>query len=106
VTATASSPTIFNEGTAYFPDIHVALPGADAHLHRTFSLLNTRIHFTGKADLQRHISRAATGWKSALLKPLNPFFRHNDAGAIVSIAVVGNATHPKITQDMLHKKIS
>jgi hypothetical protein len=104
VTATASSSTAFHEGVAYFPDIHVTLPGADAHLHGTFNLLDTRIHFTGKVDLQRDISRATTGWKSALLKPLSPFFRHNDAGAIVSIAVVGTATQPKITQDMLHKR--
>jgi hypothetical protein len=104
VTATASSLTTFREGTAYFPDIHVTLPGADAHLNGTFNLMDTRIHFTGKADLQRDISRAATGWKSALLKPLIPFFRHNDAGAIVSIAVTGTAKHPKITQNLLHNK--
>jgi hypothetical protein len=104
VTATASSPTTFNEGMAYFPDIHVALPGADAHLHGTFNLLDTRIHFTGKVDLERDISHATTGWKSVLLKPLGPFFRHNDAGAIVSIAVTGTAAKPKITQNMLHKK--
>jgi hypothetical protein len=104
VTATASSPTAFHEGMASFPDIHITFPGADAHLHGTFNLLDTRIHFTGKADLQRDISRAATGWKSALLKPLIPFFRHKDAGAIVSVAVTGTAKQPKITQDMLHEK--
>jgi hypothetical protein len=104
VTATASSPIIFHEGMAYFPDIHITLPGADTHLNGTFNLMNTRIHFTGKADLQRDISRAATGWKSALLKPLIPFFRHNDAGAIVSIAVTGTANQPKIAQNLLHNK--
>jgi hypothetical protein len=104
VTATASSPITFREGTAYFPDIHVTLPGADAHLNGTFNLMDTRIHFTGKADLQRDISRAATGWKSALLKPLIPFFRHKDAGAIVSIAVTGTANQPKIAQNLLHNK--
>ena len=104
VTATASSPITFHEGTAYFPDIHVTLPGADAHLNGTFNLMDTRIHFTGKADLQRDISRAATGWKSALLKPLIPFFRHKDAGAIVSVAVTGTAREPQITQDVLNEK--
>jgi hypothetical protein len=104
VTATASSPTTFNQGVAYFRDIHVALPGADAHLHGTFNLLDARIHFTGKVDLERDISRATTGWKSVLLKPLSPFFRHKDAGAIVSLAVTGTAKKPKITQDMLHNK--
>jgi hypothetical protein len=104
VTATASSPITFREGMAYFPDIHVTLPGADANLNGTFNLMDTRIHFTGKADLQRDISRAATGWKSALLKPLTPFFRHKDAGAIVSIAVTGTANQPKIAQNVLHNK--
>jgi hypothetical protein len=103
VTATASSPTIFHEGAAYFPDVHVTFPGADAHLHGTFNLMDSRIHFTGKADLQRDISRAATGWKSALLKPLIPFYRHKDAGAVVSVAATGTAKHPKITQNLLHK---
>jgi hypothetical protein len=104
VTATASSPTTFHEGMAYFPDIHITFPGTDAHLQGTFNLLDTRIHLTGKADFQRDISRAATGWKSALLKPLSPFFRHNDAGAIVSVAVTGTARQPKITQNLLHNK--
>jgi hypothetical protein len=104
VTAAASSLTTFHEGTAYFPDAHVAFPGADAHMHGTFNLLDTRIHFTGKADLQRDISHAATGLKSALLKPLSPFFRHKDVGAIVSVAVTGTARQPKIEQNVLHEK--
>jgi hypothetical protein len=103
-TAAVSSLITFHEGMAAFPDVHIAFPGADAHLDGTFNLLDTRIHFTGRADLQRDISRAATGWKSALLKPLIPFFRHKDAGAIVSIAVTGTAKHPKITQNLLHNK--
>jgi hypothetical protein len=104
VTATASSPTAFREGMASFTDIHVTFPGADAHLHGTFNLLDTRIQFIGKADLQRDISRATTGWKSALLKPLIPFFRHKNAGAIVSVAVTGTAKHPKIAENLLHDK--
>ena len=104
VTATASSPTIFHEGAAYFPDIHITFPGADAHLHGTFNLMDSRIHFTGKADLQRDISRAATGWRSALLKPLIPFYRHKNAGAVVSVAVTGTARQPKLEQNLLHDK--
>lgn len=104
VTATASSPTTFRDGMAYFPDVHISLPGTNAYLHGTFNLLDTHLHFTGKVDLQQSISHVATGWKSALLKPLAPFFRHRDAGAIVSIAVTGTARQPKITQDVLHDK--
>jgi hypothetical protein len=104
VTAAASSLTTFHQGMAYFPNIHITFPGTDAYLHGTFNLLDTDIHFTGKADLQRNISYAATGWRSALLKALVPFFRHRDAGAIVSIAVTGTPRQPRVTQDVLHHK--
>jgi hypothetical protein len=35
------------------------------------------------------ISHAATGFKSFLLKPLAPFFKKKNAGAVISIAVTG-----------------
>jgi hypothetical protein len=89
---------------AYFHDIHITCPGTDAHLHGTFNLMNTRIHLTGKVALQQNISHAVTGWKSMLLKPLIPFFRHNGSGAVVSIAVTGTAKQPKIEQNLLHDK--
>jgi hypothetical protein len=104
VTAAASSPAMFREGLAYFQDIHITCPGTDAHLHGTFNLMNTRIHLTGKVALQQNISHAVTGWKSMLLKPLIPFFRHNGSGAVVSIAVTGTAKQPKIEQNLLHDK--
>ena len=89
---------------AYFPDIHASMPGAEAHLHGTFNLLDTRIHLTGKVALERSLSDAVTGWKAALLKPLNPFFRHKDAGAVVAVAITGTAKKPKVGQDVLHDK--
>jgi hypothetical protein len=104
IAAAATSSTIFREGLAYFPDIHITFPGTDAHLHGNFNLMNTRIHLTGKVALQQNISHAVTGWKSMLLKPLIPFFRHNGLGAIVSIAVTGTARQPKIEQNLLHDK--
>jgi hypothetical protein len=104
VTAAASSPVIFNEGLAYFGDIHITCPGADAYLHGTFNLMDTRVHLIGKVALQQSISHAATGWKSLLLKPLIPFFRHNGSGAVVSIAVTGTARQPNIEQNLLHNK--
>jgi AsmA-like C-terminal region len=104
ITLTARSATRFEHGMAYFPDIHASLPGADAHLHGTFNLLDTRIHLTGNVALEKGISHAATGWKSALLKPLTPLFRKKDAGAVVPIAVTGTAAQPKVGADVLHDK--
>jgi hypothetical protein len=102
VTAEAHSDTRFDHGMAYFPDVQVTLPGLVAHMHGTFNLLNTQVHFTGKLALQRGISHTATGWKAWLMKPLTPFFRHRDAGTVVAIAVTGTSRNPKIQQNLLH----
>jgi len=104
ITMAARTETRFEHGMAYFPDIHASMPGAEAHLHGTFNLLDTRIHLTGQVALERSLSDAVTGWKAALLKPLNPFFRHKDAGAVVAVAITGTAKKPKIGQDVLHDK--
>jgi hypothetical protein len=102
VTAEAWSQTRFLNGIAYFPDVHVAIPGAQARVHGDLNLINGNLHMIGKVVLERDISHAATGWKSLMLKPLIPFFRHKSAGAIVSIAVTGTPRHPRVSQDLLH----
>ncbi|HEY6446071.1 MAG TPA: AsmA-like C-terminal region-containing protein [Acidobacteriaceae bacterium] len=104
VYASASSHTRFKDGIASLPDIRVDLPGAQAKLHGTFNLLNTDIRLIGTAALQKSLSHAATGWKAVLLKPLSPFFKKKDAGAVVAIAVTGTAQKPNLTQNILHTK--
>lgn len=104
VAANAESDTRFDNGVAYFPDIRFQMPGAQAHLHGTFNLLDEKVHLIGQAALQRSLPHAVTGWKAVMLKPLAPFFRHKPAGAVVPIAVTGTAQQPKIGQDVLHDK--
>ena len=99
-TLAAKSVTRFDHGMAFFPDIHADLPGADAHLHGTFNLLDTKVHLEGRIALQRGISHATTGWKAALLKPLTPFFKKKNAGAVVPIQVTGTAAKPKVGADI------
>lgn len=104
VSADASSDTVIQHGIAYFPNLEVHLPGARARLRGTFNLLSSKVDLTGKAALDRSISHAVTGWKAVMLKPLAPFFRKKDAGAVVPIAVTGTADQPKIGQDLMHDK--
>jgi hypothetical protein len=104
VTAQAESDTRFEGGTAYFPNIQFQMPGARAHLHGTFNLLDTKVHLTGMVALQQSLPHAETGWKAVLLKPLAPFFRRKPAGAVVPIAVTGTAQQPRIGADLLHDK--
>jgi hypothetical protein len=50
------------------------------------------------------ISHTATGFKSWLLKPLAPFFKKKNGGAVVPIAVTGGPGNYKVTQDLMHTK--
>lgn len=100
VALAARSETRFDHGMAYFPEIRADLPGADAHLRGTFNLLNTHIHLTGNVALEQGISHAATGWKAALLKPLSPFFKKKNGGAVVPMEVTGTTAKPKLGADI------
>lgn len=104
IRAQASSDTAFHRGIASFPNIRAGFPGAQASLSGTFGLLDTKIHLTGQVALEQDLSHATTGWKSVLLKPLAPFFRHKNTGALVSIAVTGTAKHPQVGENILHDK--
>lgn len=100
VTLTARSETHFDHGMAYFPDIQAYLPGATARLSGTLNLLNTKVHLAGRVALEKGISHAATGWKAVMLKPLSPFFKKKNAGAVVPIGVTGTAGNPKVGADI------
>lgn len=102
--AEASSHTQFDQGLANLPDVVVTIPGAEGKMHGTFNLLNYKVHLTGTAKLQKGLSHSATGWKSVLLKPLAPFFRHKNAGTVIAIAVTGTSINPNLTQNVLHNK--
>jgi len=45
-----------------------------------------------------------TGWKSILLKPVDPFFKKDGAGTEVPIKLTGTKSEPHIGLDFGHKK--
>jgi hypothetical protein len=61
------------------------------------------LDFSGTARLDAHVSQMVTGWKSLLLKPVDPFFAKNGAGTFVPIKVGGTTAHPAIGLDFKHK---
>jgi hypothetical protein len=80
------------------------MPGAVANLKGTYALQTGAAHLTGDMKMDADISHAATGFKSALLKPLAPLFKRKKAGADVPIAVTGVPGQYKVGQDILHTK--
>lgn len=80
------------------------IPGAVADLSGSFNFHDETVHLKGNLRMQTDISHATTGLKSVLMKPLIPFFKKQNTGAIVPIAVTGGPGNYKVAQDILHKK--
>jgi hypothetical protein len=80
------------------------VPGVGIDLEGSFNLRNSTVNLTGNLRMQSDISHTATGFKSALMKPLIPFFKKNKAGAVIPIAVTGGPSGYKVTQNLLHRK--
>jgi hypothetical protein len=80
------------------------IPGAGVDLSGSFNLRDGSVQLAGNLRMEANISHAATGFKSMLLKPLIPFFKKKQAGAVVPIAITGKAGAYKVTQNILHGK--
>lgn len=97
-------PALVSHGIVTTQGLTFEVPGATAQLDGTFNFQTTAVHLTGKLRTKADLSDDAGGWKSFLLAPLDPFFRHKHAGAIVSIAVTGTKDHYTVTQNVTHDK--
>lgn len=69
--------------------LHYKVPGADIAMHGTYTLDSNQVDFHGTARLQAKVSQMVTGWKSLLLKPVDPFFSKNGAGTQIPISITG-----------------
>ena len=104
VLSSLEGPVSLKDGVVYTPHMTFRIPGAEATLAGTFRFHDQAAHLTGKLKMDTDISHAATGFKSFLLKPLAPFFKKKNAGAVISIAVTGTPGHYGVSQNVAHNK--
>ncbi len=97
-------PARIEDGIASSTHVAFRIPGAQADLGGTFNFHSKVVHLVGTLRMDTDISHTATGFKSFLLKPLAPFFRKKNAGALVPIAVTGGPGKYGVTQNLSHKK--
>jgi hypothetical protein len=74
--------------------------GAAVRLDGTHSLRSKAVDLSGVALLEATVSQTQTGYKSWLLKPLDPLFRKNGAGTRLAIKVAGTQDQPKIALEI------
>lgn len=87
-------------GVAYFHDLEFGVPGAQAHLHDTYNILNHRINLHGEMKVDTKISKTSSGAKALLLKIMDPLFRKKAKGEIVPVHIQGTYEKPQFGLDL------
>ena len=82
------------------PDLKYTVPGAEIDLKGTYGVQRWLLNFTGTAKTQATVSEMVGGWKGALLKPADRFFKKDGAGTEVPIHVDGTREDPKFGIDL------
>jgi hypothetical protein len=92
-----------SDGSLSFSYLHFLIPGTHVDMAGTYTLDGQTFDFRGKAWLEAKVSQMTTGWKSILLKPLDPLFSKKGAGTEVPIKITGTESAPHFGLDFGHK---
>lgn len=93
-----------NQGMLSFSFLHFQVPGTHADMTGEYSLDGSTFDFHGKLKMDAKLSQMTTGWKSILLKPVDPFFHKNGAGAELPFKITGTRSEPHFGLDFHHKE--
>jgi hypothetical protein len=80
------------------------VPGAVARGGGTYDLTTEAIDLRGQLSMRASLSKAAAGFKSVLLIPLDPFFKKNGAGAVLPVRISGTYSHPVFKVSLTRSK--
>lgn len=81
-------------GVMQFRNLTFRVPGVSIALNGHYGLADEEMEFHGTAKLEAKLSQTMTGFKSFLLKAVDPFFRKKDAGAVIPIKITGTRAKP------------
>jgi hypothetical protein len=80
-----------------------AIPGATFAFNGTYALANEALNFHGILRMNAKLSQTMTGFKSFLLRPVDPFFRKDHATQL-PIKISGTRDKPSFGLDFHHKR--
>ncbi|HUA14096.1 MAG TPA: AsmA-like C-terminal region-containing protein [Verrucomicrobiae bacterium] len=89
-----------DQGLFTFSSLQFVVPGTHADVTGVYSLDGNTFDFHGKLKLQATLSQMTTGWKSLLLKAVDPFFKKDGAGAEIPFKVTGTRSEPHFGLDL------
>jgi hypothetical protein len=95
-----------SDGVLTMSSLHFQIPGTHADVTGQYSLDGNTFDFHGTLRLDAKLSQMTTGWKSILLKPVDPFFHKHGAGTEVPFKVTGTRSAPRFGLDFGRKEES
>jgi len=100
VASTMSGEFAQADGTMNFSTLDYTIPGAVIRLKGIYTLQGNSFDFAGVVRTDATASQMTTGWKSMLLKAVDPMLKKNGAGLEVPITIRGTKSDPKFGIDM------
>jgi hypothetical protein len=91
---------ILENGTARFPQLTFAVPGAEISLAGRYAIRSEALDFRGRLSLQATLSQAVGGVRGFFLKAFDPFFKKPGAGTVLPIRIQGTRSAPKFGLDL------
>ncbi len=94
---------VFNlkSGTLSFSQLHFHVPGTSVDMTGDYGLDGKTFDFHGKARLDAKLSQMVSGWKSMVLKPVDPFFnKHGETE--IPVKITGTESEPHFGLDFGH----
>ncbi len=88
------------DGSVHLTGLSFHVPGATIRLNGSYGLRTETLDFQGTATTEAKMSQMTTGWKSFLLKALDPIFSKHKAGAVIPIHVGGTRKDPSFGLDL------
>jgi hypothetical protein len=88
------------DGVMNFQQLSFQVPGVQVGLDGNYGLLDEKLDLHGTAQLKAKLSQTVTGFKSFLLKPLDPFFRKGGVNTSLRFHIGGTRSHPTFGLDL------
>jgi hypothetical protein len=96
---------MLRNGRLRLPDLRFKVRGAEVKLAGEYRLRGEVLDFEGELRLDASLSRTTTGFKSFLLRIIDPLFRRRGAGAVLPIRVTGTVSEPRFGLNVLGRAV-
>ena len=89
------------DGRLVIPEVSFDVPGARVELEGSYALKHETLDFKGQLLLDAKISQTTTGWRSLLLKVVDPLFKGKSGrGSAIPIKIGGSRSAPAFGLDV------